>query len=213
MNTIEGSSKLAQSIMELIKNYENEVYEKGFNDGKEFESDMKSVPFNKPNNKPKSANQQRAELIEKAKKFVEERQNIHHHTNFVFVNKGRKITCLVKGNHSGKILRIGRSKCNPNDVFNLYIGQAISLARALKIDVPAEFLKATQPDKVVVGMTIQNEKDFMEAASGPIRIGELFIVVESENPPKDGECQTNSGIANSATITDDTNAQYGELDA
>lgn len=35
MNTLDGSSKLAHSILELIEKYENEIYAKGFKDGKE----------------------------------------------------------------------------------------------------------------------------------------------------------------------------------
>lgn len=111
--------------------------------------------------KPLTPNQQRAAIIEKAKKFVEKvssRQScwtvneIGNETyrqkctvnEFIINNEKRTVVVLVKGEDSGKIFEKGIAKCNPNDVFNEHIGKAIALGRALGLDV-SEFEQAVQP--------------------------------------------------------------------
>lgn len=142
----------------------------------------------------KSPNQQRAEIIEKAKKFVEKyqavRKNDEHHeegngyakyywyeTDF-FV-KGNKVTAVLYGLDYGVVrkkvpLAVGRAKCAPGDVFNKYIGMAIALGRALGLDV-SEFENAVQPTKPVVGMLFETmggeireigSSDFYSSQSG-----------------------------------------------
>lgn len=118
--------------------------------------------------KPLTQNQQRAEIIEKAKKFVEKvssRQSswtVNENGNetyqqkctfneFIINNEKRTVVVLVKGKDSGKIFEKGIAKCNPSDVFNEFIGKAIALGRALGLDV-SEFEQAVQPDKPVIGM-------------------------------------------------------------
>lgn len=112
-------------------------------------------------------NQQRAEIIEKAKKFVEEQKDEDGDIQIegwysctpewiVDIEK-RTLVVLLKGYQSKNLRAKGISKCHPNDVFNEHIGKAIALGRALGIDV-SEFENAVQPNEIVVGMVIKGNE-------------------------------------------------------
>ncbi|PIC88401.1 hypothetical protein CSV71_14830 [Sporosarcina sp. P21c] len=168
----------------------------------------------------KSENEQRAELIQRAREFVQKYESVEiGDSNFhignttaqyrfyktEFVRKENKITALVRWmNHGTEVQRevrhVGRSKCMPGEVFNADIGKAITLARALEIDVPKEFVNAVQPDEVVVGMKVQPIEDNTRE-----EIGEVLEVASfrySYPSFEDGR------YASSYKITDDSNAQY-----
>ncbi|MEK3973683.1 hypothetical protein [Psychrobacillus sp. FSL K6-1267] len=238
MNINNGmDNKFRTEVSDLMTKTIVEVYETGFKKGYEAGKlvgvvDSVAEINNKwlAERKTKTPNQQRAELIEKAKKFIEECKKDSTwggRVYFVPMANGGQWICDVrfevnaskrtivallfwKPRHykKGVLKAKGIAKCMPGDVFNEHIGQAIALAKALQIDIPVEFLKAVQPSEIVIGMTVKNEKDFPQAIDGPISKGEIFKVVKDERPPSKGECQTNSVIAHSATIIDDTNAQY-----
>lgn len=107
---------------------------------------------------PKSPNQQRAEIIEKAKAFIEdkkvERRDMKVYINrktlnwvnaeFIINEKKRTVVCLIRWTKDKSLDGRGVAKCNPNDVFNEHIGKAIALGRALGLDV-SEFEQAVQP--------------------------------------------------------------------
>lgn len=124
---------------------------------------------------PLTPNQQRAAMIEKAKKFVKEniangrtsgrykdKGNSTYRNNFYDVDffvKERKVTVVVywlefNEKRVSEPSNVGRAKCNPNDVFNEHIGKAVALGRALGLDV-SEFEQAVQPDELVVGMIVE----------------------------------------------------------
>lgn len=156
----------------------------------------------------KSPNQQRAEMIEKAKKFIDENGGDDYHFD-IDEKKGTVFAYKAITPSVGRCgVKRGFSKCNPNDVFNTDIGKVISFGRAEKLDV-SEFEQAVQPNEVVVGMKIRNEKDFPDAFHAPIFKGQIFNVVS--NSVHNGECNPHSGVAYSATIINDTNAQYSEV--
>ena len=126
----------------------------------------------------KTPNQLRAEIIEKAKWFVESYLTSAKHgcgvvdidatpktkecgpMKYKFVVNEEKRTVVALGElywvggfddeHKGI------AKCNPSDVFNKWIGMAIALGRALWLDV-SEFEGAVQPTEVVVGMSIESQ--------------------------------------------------------
>lgn len=119
-----------------------------------------------------TANEQRAELIEKVKEFVEEqtqpmaisrlstekgimRSGYFVRPKFIINEEKRTVVVLLKRIDSGFVLFKGIAKCMPDEVFNEHIGKAIALARALEIAIPVEFLNAVQPDEVVVGMVTE----------------------------------------------------------
>lgn len=183
---------------------------------------------------PQSNNQKRSAIIEKAKRFVEEREacregeevnqdkengnetsrNFWYETEF-FVKNG-KVTALVYWLQFGKKRtlspkEIGRSKCHPHDVFNEHIGKAIALGRALGLDV-SEFKQAVQPDEVVVGMIVAGSYESKRACYST---NKSFTIKEKSHnhyyyQEKSDDWLTTSDIGR---ITNDTNAQYEEAKA
>lgn len=214
-------SNLKNSIIELIEKYEDEIHRKAYAEG--FEAGRKYDAVETA--KVKSPNQQRAELIEKAERFVQvksravrdsselaegysfkEKENPNFHSlalkvEFVVNTEKRTIVALLK-TYSGKSIKSkGIAKCMSDEVFNEHIGQAISLARALKIDVPVEFLQAVQPSEVVIGMVVDtyyrgsNEKN----ESCPTHVTRIYKGMPEFDNGTHSSCYK---------ITDDTNAQY-----
>lgn len=125
----------------------------------------------------KSANQLRAEIIEKAKVFVKINSTRSHRNvetmkpidgkglvsvyfghsdklEFVVNVEKRTVVALIKGLNSNTLFHRGIAKCDPSDVFNEHIGRAIALGRALSLDV-SEFEQAVQPTEVVVGHVVE----------------------------------------------------------
>ena len=71
------------------------------------------------------------------------------------VNKEKRtIVCLLRGIATNTLYGRGIAKCDPNDTFNVDIGKAIALYRALKLDVPAEYFHIPKPNKLEVGQVI-----------------------------------------------------------
>lgn len=117
----------------------------------------------------KTINQLRAEIIEKAKGFVESRMNREqlvpwkcgtgqwYLRNFEFVvdEPKRTIVVLCKSDVQRRIYKRSIAKCMPSDVFNSHIGKAIALGRALGLDV-SEFEQAVQPT-FAVGQIVRNK--------------------------------------------------------
>ena len=139
----------------------------------------------------KSPNELRAEVIKKAKEFVEENKNTvvkiesrYYVVNTSFITNASKrtVVALVKGVETRKVRSKGAAKYNPSDVFNEHIGKAIALGRALDKDV-SEFENAPQPDAEVVGTISRTIFDY-----------------------------ENGFHASDSVIWDDTNAQYGGVE-
>ncbi|AHM66887.1 hypothetical protein PPSQR21_032480 [Paenibacillus polymyxa SQR-21] len=100
----------------------------------------------------KTPQQRRDEIVERAKADVKELaredgkylvptsfgNNYVTNVEFIVNRDKRKVTAILRGAASNKVRAVGRAKCAPNDVFNAHIGKAISLRRALGLDVPAE---------------------------------------------------------------------------
>ncbi|MFP3830651.1 hypothetical protein, partial [Pseudomonas sp. SIMBA_021] len=63
----------------------------------------------------------------------------------------RKVTALVRRLNDKTPRHVGRAKAAPDDCFNVHIGKAIALRRALGLAVPDEYLNAPQPTEVRVG--------------------------------------------------------------
>jgi len=102
------------------------------------------------NNKPKTPNQLRAEIIEKARQFVDATATDDTH----FEIEGNQVLAwriIRKG--TGYDALTGVAVCSPNDVFNEHIGCAIAVGRMEGLDV-SEFEQAVQPTEIEVGMEI-----------------------------------------------------------
>ncbi|MFJ5768115.1 hypothetical protein ACIP9C_22565 [Lysinibacillus sp. NPDC093210] len=171
--------------------------------------------------KPLTPNQQRAAIIEKAKKFVEENNNKIHPGNderttirftgnitdkleFVVNVEKRTVVALIKGIVSGDLYARGIAKCLPNDVFNEHIGKAIALGRALGLDV-SEFEQAVQP--TVAEGQILNKYCNYEVLTLEDKDGNLKIV-DSGNFANGGDLPNTDWY----TIINDTNAIYGGVE-
>lgn len=159
----------------------------------------------------KSPNQQRAELIQRAREFAEGQRSKTKcyevpdklspvpwscDAEFIVNTKNRTVTVLLRGCTSGKLRAKGIAKCMPGDVFNADIGKAIALAKALQIDISQEFLDAIQPSKAVIGTIVERyfvKGEFREVAQNFIR-GKT--------------CTLGSDSALHGKIIDDTNAIY-----
>ncbi len=75
--------------------------------------------------------------------------------NFVVNKKKRTIVAIVKGAYGLRILDKGIAKCAPGDCFNVHIGKAIALRRALGLKVPVEYINTPQPTEVREGDIIR----------------------------------------------------------
>lgn len=148
----------------------------------------------------KSPNQQRYETIQRAREFVEREVEFYSgfQIQFVVNDEKRTVAALIHGVYTKIIHYRGIAKCTPGDVFNADIGKAIALARALEIDIPVEFLKAIQPDEVVVGMRVDIKGNFFPY--------EAIVVVEGGSRNALDNIRKNPERLR--TIIDDTNAIY-----
>ncbi|MDF4197356.1 hypothetical protein [Bacillus subtilis] len=73
------------------------------------------------------------------------------------VNKEhRTVACDLRGVRTGERYKRGIAKAAPDDCFNVHIGKAIALRRALGLAVPDEYLKAPQPTEVRVGDVVRS---------------------------------------------------------
>ncbi|WP_342439304.1 hypothetical protein NSS79_10530 [Paenibacillus sp. FSL L8-0436] len=95
------------------------------------------------------------------------------------------------------------AKCSPADVFHAEIGKAIALRKALGLTVPSEYTDAPQPERAhdYAKVTYANERytitpgDFKEGTHGT------------------NEATASSQVAREGKITDDTDVDYGAVEA
>lgn len=170
-------------------------------DGRKTMRDVMNEVLSEPSttnaveDKPLTPNQQRAAIIEKAKKFVDEHKSKYRSEwNIV----GHTVQILIYDSN-GMLMMFRQAKCNPNDVFNEHIGKAIALGRALGLDV-SEFEQAVQPNEVVMGMNLEvrtnGEVDFNHK---PVDADDLIQCNHDFH-------KEDSGVF----IINDTNAKYEE---
>ena len=161
----------------------------------------------------KSANEQRAELIQRAREFVEGLfieghggvgkvvwgESGHTKVDFIVNEEKRTVVALlslayidVKNRHKGI------AKCMPGEVFNADIGKAIALAKALEIDVPKEFMQAVQPDEKVVGMEVYVKNSLLGR----------YTLLGNDEFAERGFAALGSSYGLEGIIINDSNAQY-----
>ncbi|MGE7113216.1 hypothetical protein [Lysinibacillus sp. NPDC047702] len=147
-------------------------------------------------------NQQRAEIIEKAKKFVDEHKS-KYRTEWNIV--GHTVQILIYDSN-GMLMMFRQANCNPNDVFNEHIGKAIALGRALGLDV-SEFEQAVQPNEIVLGHIIVWNEVLDEPHKVVERNGDWFDFVNLKNNKNYNNFEY-CEIEEVTTIINDTNAKY-----
>lgn len=121
--------------------------------------------------KPKSPQEIRDEIVERAKTDVAElldenypdllvwftkkdRYCISDKVDFVINHEKRTVVAIIRQIGNNAVLYRGIAKCAPGDVFNSHIGRAIALRRALGLEVPTEYMNAPQPTEVRIGDVI-----------------------------------------------------------
>jgi signal peptidase I len=142
----------------------------------------------------------RDEIIEKAKREVEEIRNDPIQMEgllaaFVVDREKRRVTALLSSVLTGVVERQGVAKCHPDDCFNLHLGKVIALYKALGLEVPDEYLNAPQPTEVRVG-------DILEYK------GKRYTV--SKAPLKNSQCGVNSIAVHNGKIIDDSREGVSE---
>lgn len=79
------------------------------------------------------------------------------YAEYIINRTKRTIVVLLRGCFSKKLFAKGIAKCAPDDCFNVHIGKAVALRRALGLEVPVEYLSTPQPTEVRVGDVIMRD--------------------------------------------------------
>lgn len=153
--------------------------------------------------------QARDRIVEQAKADVEDLEESealsYRRINYVVNKEKRTIVALVKDVYFGEeVAGRGIAKCAPGDCFNVHLGRAIALRRALGLEVPSEYLNAPQPTEVRVGDIVKYpngriveilEKDFFdvnrvkEVSTGDISSATTFELTKIIDDSREGVTQ------------------------
>ena len=145
-----------ETARDAIEELRLAAYAKGFEDARR--KLMVQAPVEK------TAQERRDEIVEQAKADLENLKqrtfygelrysyrNIVCNVEFVINKVKRTVVALLKSVGRGVVRSKGIAKAAPDDCFNVHIGKAIALHRALGLEVPDEYLNAPQPTEVRVG--------------------------------------------------------------
>lgn len=166
LNEAELHGVISGAILEIKSRAYHEGFDHAILNGHVAEEHRRE-PVGKPE-LSKSPQQIRDEIVEKAKRDVADLEsrmiapspnfegnstfrNWRTVVRFVVNSEKRTIVALVFTERNGDLCEKGIAKCDPSDCFNVHIGKAIALRRALGLEVPTEYLNAPQPTEVRVG--------------------------------------------------------------
>lgn len=180
-----------EAVMEAIK---KRMFQAGFRAAKQAQRKLAKM------NAEKSAQARRDEIVEQAKADVErlKENNIRLRTFNISLEvnrKDRSVEAIAKRPKSNRAF-YGIAKAAPNDCFNVHIGKAIALRRALGLTVPDEYLNAPQPTEVRVGDVVQYSKRCATVVAG------------RPSGPSETKLTTANGLA--TRIIDDSREEVGE---
>jgi hypothetical protein len=160
-------------------------------------------PVSKPVSEPvESVSERRKRAIEFAKESIETLKKSSNKLHYLakgrfltdakfFINKEKRtVVVLLKGVVSGDLYSKGVAKCDPSDVFNIHIGKAIALYRALDIEIPSLLLTAEHDSKVELG-------DIVDYNGNVYRVG-------TDWKPNNGVAMINSLAATKGKVIDDS---------
>ncbi|MEE5181069.1 hypothetical protein JDW21_19470 [Bacillus subtilis] len=172
--------ELCNLVTDIFDEISTRAYGEGYRQGR-FDQEMEQDE--KP--KTKTDQERRNEIIEQAKRDVKDLINHGMPDAEVDPSKGndtyqekiytveflsdsdkRKVTALVKRKRDKHPRHVGRAKALPEDCFNVHIGKAIALRRALGLEVPEEYFNAPQPTEVHVGdvLTFREQHEWFNKA-------------------------------------------------
>lgn len=132
--------------------------------------DATRYAFNQVRTSLKPKQYTRAEVIEMAKEDVEwlmgQSLFMFQKLDFVVNRKKRTVVVLGYGWLGSKPSKRGISHCAPDDCFNVHLGKAIALRRALGLDVPDYYVNAPKPTEAQMGDIIIIAELVGDKASG-----------------------------------------------
>ncbi|MGO1136480.1 hypothetical protein ACTOS9_12990 [Bacillus subtilis] len=219
-----GYDELIAHGEEVMRMIRLRSYGEGYKQGK-FDADMDAT-YMRP--QEKSAQARRDEIVEIARadleKLADEDGPVYQtednegypcscYASFRVNKEHRTIACDLRGVRTGERYKRGIAKAAPSDCFNVHIGKAIALRRALGLAVPDEYLNAPQPTEVRVGDVVRGkyEESYYQYE------GRLFgdSYEEQIKEIEDGKFRYMSGdydFIDSAnlTIIDDSREEVGE---
>ncbi|MDQ9094256.1 MULTISPECIES: hypothetical protein [Bacillus] len=140
-----------ETARDAIEELRLAAYAKGYEDARR--ELMAQAPVEK------TAQERRDEIVEQAKADVERLRMINRmlqtfDITFDINRESRTVEAVAKKPNS-RTAFYGTAICAPDDCFNIHIGEAIALHRALGLEVPDEYLNAPQPTEVRVGDVVE----------------------------------------------------------
>ncbi|MGG4453192.1 hypothetical protein [Brevibacillus porteri] len=168
--TVASMDEIEQAVADAVKAELVKVNRKSADEL--FMTAAKSLAEVTAQPKPKTPQELRDEIVERAKADVAELERIgksldarldgsarfynwFYRVEFVVNCDKRTVVALVRPKYNELIKARGIAKCTPGDVFNVHLGKIIALRRALGLEVPAEYTNAPQPTEVRVGDVVE----------------------------------------------------------
>ncbi|WP_432339353.1 hypothetical protein [Bacillus tequilensis] len=161
LNTM-GYDELIAHGEDVMRTIRLRAYGEGYRQGK-FDAEMDAT-YMRP--QEKTAQARRDEIVEQAKADLEnladedgpvyqtednEGYPCSCYASFRVNKEHRTVACDLRGVRTGERYKRGIAKAALDDCFNVHIGKAIALRRALGLVVPDEYLNVPQPTEVRVG--------------------------------------------------------------
>lgn len=187
-----------ETARDAIEELRLAAYAKGYEDARR--ELMAQAPVEK------TAQERRDEIVEQAKADVERLRMINRmlqtfDITFDINRESRTVEAVAKKPNS-RTAFYGTAICAPDDCFNIHIGEAIALHRALGLEVPDEYLNAPQPTEVRVGDVV--------AYRGVYKTIDYVTVVADGEPTGGGRAALTSIAVKRGKIIDDSRTGVGE---
>ncbi|MBD3861416.1 hypothetical protein IEE86_16950 [Bacillus sp. 28A-2] len=149
--------ELVALVEDVMKALRTRSYKNGYDQGR-FDAEIEASQ----GSYEKSDRQKRDEVVAQAKEDVDGlvRRYFTARTEFIINTEKRTVVSLRKSYRLGRVISKGIAKCAPSDCFNVHIGKAIALRRALGLEVPTEYLNVPQPEGVRVGDVVRGRTAF-----------------------------------------------------
>ncbi|WP_207119801.1 hypothetical protein [Bacillus velezensis] len=197
-----GYDELIAHGEDVIRAIRLRAYGEGYRQGK-FDAEMDYTHGQAP---IVSAQSRRDEIVEQAKADVERLKETNRRLRTFNISlevnrKDRSVEAIAKRPKSNRAF-YGIAKAAPSDCFNVHIGKAIALRRALGLAVPDEYLNAPQPTEVRVGDVVEFQSVYKAA--------ERALVVSDDESTGEGKIALGSAYADIAKIIDDSREEVGE---
>lgn len=157
--------ELIEHVDDVIRALRIKAYGEGYEQGRfeqRLESELDDVTKETEGELPQD---RRDKIVNQAKGDIEllkdERFGLYIAGNYVctaefIVNKDKRtIVALLRGEVTRSVRARGIAKCSPTDCFNVHIGKAIALRRALGLEVPDVYLNAPQPTEKRIGDIVE----------------------------------------------------------